>query len=74
MSRVLKGYAIDEEKSRAQQQPSLAKWRACHEFETSDIGWAKLTQAGETNWSKRIMGDAKVVDVSTWRFKQGWDE
>lgn len=72
MSRVLKGFATDEEKAQAQTQPKMPRWLTCHEFETPDIDWTILGQAGETEWSKKIVGEAKTMDVSIWKLKKGW--
>lgn len=72
MSRVLKGFATEEEKAQAQEQPEMPRWLTCHEFESADIDWNVLGQAGETEWSKKIIGDAKVMDATVWRLKKGW--
>lgn len=52
----------------------MPRWLVCHEFETQDIDWTLLGQAGETEWSRRIVGDTEVMDVSIWTLKKAWDE
>lgn len=74
MSRVLKGFATDEEKAQAQKQPDMPRWLTCHEFETTDINWGILGKAGETEWSKKIVGEVKVMDVSIWQLKNAWGQ
>lgn len=74
MSRVLKGVATDAERAQAQKSLDMPRWLACHEFETADLDWKILLATAETEWSKRIMGDAKVVDSTVWTLKKAWGE
>lgn len=74
MSRVLKGFATEEERAQAQKQPEMPRWLACHEFDTTDLDWSILGASGETEWSKKIMGDAKVVDATVWKLKKAWGQ
>lgn len=74
MSRILKGFATEAEKAQALEQPNMPRWLTCHEFETTDIDWSILSKAGETEWSKKIGGDAQVMDVSIWKLKKAWGQ
>ena len=61
-SRALKGLPTTDEKA-----PEPPTWLAIHEFDTLDLPMKDMQATAETEWSKRILGTAKVIEAPVYR-------
>ena len=70
-SRILKGLPPRAEDKEVE---IPVKYMGIFEFDTEDLDIKALMATGDTEWSKKIIGDAKKRESNIYKFVQGYGE
>ena len=68
-SKIMKGYATEEEEKAASSGPKPATWLALHEFDTLKLPLKDMKETDETEWAKRVLKDPRVVERAIYRLE-----
>jgi hypothetical protein len=69
-SKIMKGYASEEERAMVGQAPKPPTWLALHEFDSHSIPLKEIKEKSDaTEWSQRMLKDPKSVERAVYRLE-----